>query len=38
MPQKHLYENKKNLQINTIVKFECSPNYNDFEASFKKLV
>ena len=27
MPEKHLYENKENLQINAFVKLGCSRNY-----------
>ena len=38
MSDKHLYENKENLQMYGYVKFECSPNYSGFEASFKKVV
>ena len=28
MPDKLLYENKENLQVHTIVKLGCSPNYD----------
>ena len=38
MPEKHLYENKKNLQMYVIVKFGSSPNYDGFEANFKSIV
>ena len=36
--EKHLYENKENLQMYAIVKLGYSPNYDGFEASFKKVV
>ena len=35
MPEKHLYENKENLQMYLIVKMGWSPDYNGFEADFK---
>ena len=38
MSEKHLNENKENLQMYTIVKLGCSPNYDYFEANFKKVV
>ena len=38
MPEKHLYENKENLQMYTIVKLGCSCNYDGFDANFKKVV
>ena len=38
MPEKHLYENKENLEMYAIVKLKCSPNYDGFEANFKKVV
>ena len=38
MPEKDLYENKENLQMYVIVKLECSPNYDGFEANLKKKV
>ena len=38
MPEKQLYENKGNLQMYLIVKLRCSPNYDGFEANFKKAV
>ena len=38
MPEKRLHKDKKNLQMYAIVKLEYSPNYNDFEANFKKVV
>ena len=28
MPEKHLYENKENLQMYAIVKLGCSPDYD----------
>ena len=34
MPEKHLYENKENLQMYAIVKLGCSLNYDGFEANF----
>ena len=37
-PEKHLYENKENLQMYANVKLGCSPNYDGFEANFKKVV
>ena len=30
MRDKHLYENKENLQVYAIVKLGCSPNYDGF--------
>ena len=38
MPEKHLYENKENLEMYAIVKLRCSLNYDGFEANFKKVV
>ena len=38
MPEKHLYENKENLLMYTIVKLECNHNYDGFDANFKKVV
>ena len=38
MPEKHLYENKKNLQMYAIVKLGFSLNYDGFEANSKKVV
>ena len=38
MPEKHFYENKENLQMYAIMKLGCSPNYDGFEANFKKVV
>ena len=32
MPEKHLYENKENLQMYVIVKLGCSPDYDGLEA------
>ena len=34
MPEKHLHEDKENLQMYAIAKLEYSPNYNGFEANF----
>ena len=38
MLEKHLYENKENLQTYAIVRLGCSPNYDGFESNFKKVV
>ena len=38
MPEKHLYENKGDLQMYAIVKLGCSPDYDGFEANFKSVV
>ena len=38
VPEKKLYENRKNLQIYVIGKLGCSPNYDGFEATFKSVV
>ena len=38
MPDKHLYENKENIQSYVIVKLGCSPDYDSFEANFKSVV
>ena len=38
VPEKHLYENKENLQMYAIAKLGCSPNYDGFEANFKSVV
>ena len=38
MPEKHLYENKENLQMYVIVKLECSLDYDSLEALFKSIV
>ena len=38
MPEKHLYENKENLQMYVIVKLGCSPDYDGLEAIFKCIV
>ena len=38
MPEKHFYENKENLQMYANMKLGCSPNYDGFEANFKKVV
>ena len=35
MPEKHLYENKENLQMYVIVKLGWSPDDDGFEANFK---
>ena len=38
MPEKHLYENKENFKcMPFIVKLECSPDYDGFEANFKSV-
>ena len=36
MPEKHFYENKEKMYA--AVKLGCSPNYDGFEANFKKVV
>ena len=38
MPEKHLHENKDNIQMNTIVKLGFSPDYDGFEANYKSIV
>ena len=38
MPEKHLYENKENLQMYAIVKLGCSPDYDGFKANFESVV
>ena len=38
MPEKHLHENKENIQMYAIMKLECSPNYDGFEVNVKKVV
>ena len=38
IPEKHLNENKENLQKHDIVKSGCSPDYADVEANFKSAV
>ena len=35
MPEKHLYENKENLQMYVIMKMGWSPDYNGFEPNLK---
>ena len=35
MPQKHLYENKENLQMYAIVKLGCSSDYDGYKANWK---
>ena len=37
MPEKHLYENKENLQMYVIVKLGWSPDDDGFEANFKSI-
>ena len=37
MPEKHLYENEENLQMNVIVKLGCSPDYDGFDVNFKSV-
>ena len=36
MPEKHFYENKEKMYATA--KLGCSPNYDGFEANFKKVV
>ena len=38
MPEKHLYENKKHLQMYATVKLGYSTNYDGFETNFIKVV
>ena len=38
MPEKHLHENKENLQMYAIVKLGYSPDYDGFEVDFKSIV
>ena len=37
MHDKHLYENKENLEVYAIVKLGCSPDYDGFKANFKSV-
>ena len=37
MPEKHLHENKDNIQMNIIVKLGFSPGYDGFEANYKSI-
>ena len=38
MLDKHLCENKENLQVNAIVKLGCNPTMMAFKANFKSVV
>ena len=38
MPEKHLRENKENLQMYVIVKLGWSPDYDGFKANFESIV